>query len=126
MAIPKNTCDLEKAKFRESPATPDTVVVATLDENSEGVVKVADSATSEIDTIGTLNELVAGVSDQLGFTITSLGAGRIHYDFDSAATTSNAFIRRGEQLVVDNYSGSLNIIASAGTISYQIDIKTRS
>jgi len=64
---------------------------------------------------------VVAVSGQKDITITNLDAVSVHFSLTTGVSTSFSSLGRGDQLFVNNYTGSVFLIRASGTGSVQID-----
>lgn len=98
--------------------TPDALSAASVD-----LVQVSptETGTTAIVNIGTSEVEITASALQQGITITQIDAGRVHWSYQTGVSTSNANIRRTEQIVAENHAGSIFLIAASGTINVQVD-----
>ena len=89
------------------------------------ISQLATSGDTSIVNVTTGETTINPITDQLHVTITSLGNGDVHYALETGVSTSNARLRRDDQLVVENYQGSIFLIRAAGSSDVQVDVKVR-
>ena len=90
--------------------------------NSGVAVKPSNTGLTTIKSDLTTAEFeITAVTSQKSIIVTNLDNVSVHFSISTGVTTSNAFIRRGDQLVLENYGGSVFVRRASGTGSIQID-----
>ena len=123
-AIPK----LSDVKTTDSGGNKALNVVGELNiVDPEIIVDIdpAGSGTSSIVSIGTSPVEVTAATNQLSVTITNLESGNVYYRLNTGVTTSDNFLKKREQLILNSYAGSVFLIKSSGSNNVQVDRKIK-
>ena len=94
--------------------------------NTNNLVKLPDSGTSGKSSIGSVSEVeITASAGQQAVTITNISAGKVHYALSTGVDTTFDSLSKGDQLILNNYAGSVFLIRASGTADVQVDKRIR-
>ena len=116
--------DAELKKFIDNDTqTPSVRVGVNVGEALPIALTPSNTGTTTLKTDLTTTEFeITPVAGQMSIEVTNLSVGGgVHYSLNTGVDTTYALIRKDEQLVLNNYAGSIFVRTSTGTKTIQID-----